>query len=132
MEQPVGRVSWTSNGLVPHPLVTVRFHCNLLHGYLHFMIIGESLPYNYIYLMVNHKLEFDNCIIFNYPYLRTAVQCPSLSAPNNGNVTFTNNLAFGSLATYSCKEGYEVNGARIRICLSTGDWTSIAPTCPRE
>ncbi|XP_064397052.1 sushi, von Willebrand factor type A, EGF and pentraxin domain-containing protein 1-like isoform X2 [Halichondria panicea] len=57
------------------------------------------------------------------------VQCPSISAPDNGGLIFTNGFIFSSLARYSCEGGYDISGASIRICRSTGLWSAIAPTC---
>ncbi|XP_064397103.1 uncharacterized protein LOC135343974 isoform X2 [Halichondria panicea] len=36
---------------------------------------------------------------------------------------------FNSLARYSCEGGYDISGASVRICRSTGSWSAIAPTC---
>ncbi|XP_064397056.1 sushi, von Willebrand factor type A, EGF and pentraxin domain-containing protein 1-like isoform X3 [Halichondria panicea] len=58
-----------------------------------------------------------------------AVQCLSISAPDNGGLIFTNGFIFNSLARYSCEGGYDISGASIRICRSIGSWSAIAPTC---
>jgi hypothetical protein len=56
------------------------------------------------------------------------VTCPSLPHPANGVVLLTN-LTEGSLATYSCNEGFGLAGDRGRICQSDGMWSGEAATC---
>ena len=36
---------------------------------------------------------------------------------------------FMSTATYSCNNGYELNGSSTRTCSSDGMWTPAAPIC---
>ena len=38
-------------------------------------------------------------------------------------------LTVGSTATYSCNEGYNLNGVEERVCQSDGEWSDIAPVC---
>lgn len=35
----------------------------------------------------------------------------------------------GSLATYSCDEGFTISGSRTRICRPNGLWSGEQPTC---
>ena len=44
-----------------------------------------------------------------------------------GTVTLSG-LSVGSIATYTCNDGFFVNGAETRMCLGPG-WSSSAPTC---
>ena len=63
----------------------------------------------------------------------TVVTCPPLTNPDNGGVT-TSGATFASLATYTCTTGYILtpsNGG-FRVCGEDGEWTGVAPTCPRE
>ena len=39
---------------------------------------------------------------------------------------------FMSTATYSCDNGYELNGSSTRTCSSNGMWTPAAPICDRK
>eukprot|EP00051_Salpingoeca_urceolata_P017103 m.230791 g.230791 ORF g.230791 m.230791 type:complete len:2290 (-) comp18860_c1_seq4:608-7477(-) len=59
------------------------------------------------------------------------VECPSLSAPGNGNVNFAS-LVYQSVATYSCVTGYELVGTQQRTCQAAGTWTSSVPSCQRR
>ena len=59
--------------------------------------------------------------------------CPTLSNPANGQVT-VNTGTVGSVAIYACNYGYNLTGARMRMCVQegvTGQWTE-PPTCERE
>ncbi|XP_051576791.1 sushi, von Willebrand factor type A, EGF and pentraxin domain-containing protein 1 isoform X5 [Myxocyprinus asiaticus] len=55
-------------------------------------------------------------------------QCETPPSPEYGSVTVTSS-ALGSLAEYSCEEGYELNGQPIRQCISGRQWSIEAPYC---
>ena len=61
--------------------------------------------------------------------------CPTLSNPENGQV-MVNAHAVGSVATYTCNNGYTLTGASMRMCEEDngviGQWTLQPPTCPRK
>lgn len=50
--------------------------------------------------------------------------CPTLSAPSNGAV-----LNEGSMASYACDIGYQLNGKEVLVCGTNGVWSSPPPTC---
>ena len=59
--------------------------------------------------------------------------CEMLNDPVNGVVTFPSNLE-GSMATYTCNNGYELVGEGSRMCERNpstlfGVWSGIEPTC---
>ena len=58
-------------------------------------------------------------------------ECPELSHPENGMVTWTG-LAPGDTATYTCDEGFELNGAETRTCQGNETWSGVPPTCKRK
>ncbi|KAM4722851.1 E-selectin-like [Rhinophrynus dorsalis] len=58
-----------------------------------------------------------------------AVQCESLSAPENGQVECQNESNYKSQCSFTCKEGFALVGSSDVQCLSTGKWTSSSPTC---
>jgi CUB/sushi domain-containing protein len=58
----------------------------------------------------------------------TAIMCPTLPDPLNGNVLWTD-LSVNSLATYTCNGGFELIGSEIRTCLSDGAWNKEEPVC---
>ncbi len=58
--------------------------------------------------------------------------CPSLSlSVSNGKVIITSTLD-GGTASYSCNPRYEVDGAAVLTCQSSGSWSSQVPTCRRK
>ena len=59
----------------------------------------------------------------------TAVDCGTLTDPDNGSVNHTAGTTFGKTATYSCDTGYSLVGDSTRTCQATGNWSGSAPTC---
>lgn len=55
-------------------------------------------------------------------------RCAVLDAPSHGKVTVASRSP-GGVATYSCDEGYEINGSPMRTCRSTGTWSDTEPAC---
>ena len=54
--------------------------------------------------------------------------CGPLPPPDNGNVDVPITTV-GSVATYSCDNGFLVSGNSQRICQMDGFWSGSAPTC---
>jgi hypothetical protein len=65
---------------------------------------------------------------------KKTVSCPLLDRPENGErVKYTNMRKWPSLATYSCKSGYELDGGYSRReCGPDGQWKGEAPMCKEE
>ena len=59
----------------------------------------------------------------------TAVNCGTLTNPNNGQVSHTAGTTFGQTANYSCNTGYNLVGGHNRTCQATAVWSGNAPTC---
>ena len=55
-------------------------------------------------------------------------ECGDLGPPQDGRVDFSS-TAIGSIASYSCSEGYTLDGTATRICQPNGEWSSLAPDC---
>ena len=75
-------------------------------------------------------------IILNKAYVHnfspsTAVDCGSLTNPDNGQISHTGETTFGQAATYSCNADYNLVGSSTRTCQATGMWSGSAPTCHR-
>ena len=56
------------------------------------------------------------------------VDCGRLPPPTNGDIML-GETTFGSEALYSCEEGFELTGSRIRTCMADGQWSASEPTC---
>ncbi|KAK3516176.1 hypothetical protein QTP70_005677 [Hemibagrus guttatus] len=59
-----------------------------------------------------------------------AVQCPVLQTPQNGSVSCTDQtLSKGSVCSFSCSEGFNLEGASSTECTETGEWSTNIPSC---
>lgn len=56
------------------------------------------------------------------------VQCPTPIAPTNAEVIWSGH-SFGDSITYTCHEGYVLQGDRLRQCLPSGIWSGTEPVC---
>jgi len=58
------------------------------------------------------------------------VKCPSDSS-SVARVSYTGQEE-GDLALYSCDEGSDLVGSRVRECVGDGKWSGYSPTCRRK
>ena len=58
----------------------------------------------------------------------TRIACPNLENPENGRVTVTGS-SFQAQAQYECNDGFRLNGLDVLVCLISGQWSSLPPTC---
>ncbi|KAM4876293.1 sushi, von Willebrand factor type A, EGF and pentraxin domain-containing protein 1 [Thomomys bottae] len=56
------------------------------------------------------------------------IECPRPKEILNGKFSSTN-LHYGQIVTYSCDEGFQLEGSKALTCLETGDWDVAAPSC---
>ncbi|XP_074524307.1 E-selectin-like [Halichoeres trimaculatus] len=60
----------------------------------------------------------------------TAVRCPLLEAPENGQINCSNDgQVYNTQCSFTCDGGYSVYGHSLLICDRTGSWTGEKPTC---
>ena len=57
--------------------------------------------------------------------------CQNLPKPENGNVEVTSTVV-GTVATYSCNDGFKLVGNENRVCRPNGQWSGVAPSCQGE
>ena len=79
------------------------------------------------YMQCSTQTQWSNCLFLHPP----GITCPDLEDPSDGTVSVTGQFV-GSAATYSCNEGFQLQGAVLRICQITGEWSPQAPVCKRE
>ena len=63
--------------------------------------------------------------------LFTAVSCPHLERPDNGDVSYTSRTVCQSVASFSCDSGYQISGPSLLTCRADGTWSGRPPTCRR-
>ncbi|XP_078666467.1 polycystin family receptor for egg jelly-like isoform X3 [Branchiostoma floridae x Branchiostoma belcheri] len=59
-----------------------------------------------------------------------AVQCPARAAPANGAVSPTGAVSYPNSVTFTCNQGYVLNGTADTTCQTDGTWSNPVPTCP--
>ena len=65
--------------------------------------------------------------------LFSVIQCPELPVPENGRVTIIPpDRSIGSIATFQCNTGHQLQGPANTQCLRTKQWSSQPPTCQRK
>ncbi|XP_045061351.1 E-selectin-like isoform X2 [Coregonus clupeaformis] len=58
-----------------------------------------------------------------------AVSCPTLQQPQDGAITCGEDFTYGSSCSFSCSEGYLLQGATTVTCTSTAEWSEEIPHC---
>lgn len=61
--------------------------------------------------------------------LLTVISCEQLVSPLNGQVSVSGDNRPGSVATYSCNQGFDLEGSSVRTCGSDGSYSGQAPVC---
>ncbi|XP_019625813.1 PREDICTED: LOW QUALITY PROTEIN: sushi, von Willebrand factor type A, EGF and pentraxin domain-containing protein 1-like [Branchiostoma belcheri] len=60
----------------------------------------------------------------------TAISCPGLDAPLNGNKVGGN--SYGDTVTFSCTAGYQLTGSSTLTCQHDQQWNGTQPACTRK
>ena len=68
-----------------------------------------------------HDHTFD-CLLF------LVVTCGDPGTPSNGARQLANQN-FGTTVTFTCNEGYRLEGSRQRVCQSNGEWSNQVAEC---
>lgn len=60
----------------------------------------------------------------------TEIQCPALESPQDGRVICANpNLRVDSVCSFTCNEGFTLDGSLSATCTGSGEWNTGAPIC---
>ena len=78
-------------------------------------------------MALSYQLESTNLTYICFH--STVVDCTTLNATTNGQVSHLNGTTFGQTATYSCNTGYNLTGDSTRMCQADGMWSGSEPTC---
>ena len=68
-------------------------------------------------------------------YFPAVIDCGNLTAPEDGQVTFTPGVVMiletglDAVANYTCSDGYDLIGDEMRTCQVDGQWAGAEPTC---
>ena len=84
---------------------------------------GEAPICEGLYIATNIDTAFKGSL----NSIPTEILCPDLPNPLGGVVNLTSRT-IGSTVTYSCSEGFILNGSAERVCQENGTW-SITPFC---
>ena len=57
------------------------------------------------------------------------ITCEQLSNPVNGQVAVSGANVPGSIARYSCNQGFRLDGSATRVCSNDGRYSGVAPVC---
>ncbi|KAI8500845.1 hypothetical protein Bbelb_216630 [Branchiostoma belcheri] len=59
----------------------------------------------------------------------SSLQCPALLAPTNGILSPTVATSYQTVVTFTCNQGYLLDGASSATCQADGTWSNPVPTC---
>ncbi|WAQ97855.1 SVEP1-like protein [Mya arenaria] len=96
---------------------------------------GQTTTANYT-CVVGYSLKGSNIRVCQVdtswqPLAPTCAYCSNPGTPASGSVDLTTD-GVTSVVTYSCATGYTLKGAATRVCLTTGVWDGLTPTCECE
>ena len=101
------QLGWTWSGSAPACKGTLGPH-----------IVGDIAACSVMYRIVNDTQH-------------TAI-CPTLQTIRNGQIVYNylqRPIIEGTLATYSCNNGYQLTGVTASLCQANGMWSSSPPKC---
>lgn len=95
----------------------------------------DFLSFLRIWLMVHYRENLAFFVVHSdllCLYLfRTAKDCGTLAVPMNGSIT-GRETTFPNEVTFSCDEGFLLNGSTVRRCQADGSWSGTETSCEGE
>ena len=79
-----------------------------------------------------------NDVLYYLLNLLTVIDCDLLPLPSEGQVDYTPGVVtsletgLNATASYSCSEGYDLDGDAMRTCQANGQWDGAEPMCMCE
>ena len=77
--------------------------------------------------LTSQHAPWEGRILYTFAPLSIAL-CPDLTDPANGAVMMMGN-SVGDMATYTCNDGFELDGVMMVTCQSDGQWDNPPPIC---
>jgi len=65
----------------------------------------------------------------NFSSYHSVHHCPALDSPVNGELSCTLSFSYGSKCSFSCVEGFLLQGASEISCTKTAEWSHEPPHC---
>ncbi|KAI8488057.1 carbohydrate binding [Branchiostoma belcheri] len=62
----------------------------------------------------------------------TPIQCPTLTPPENGALSPEGANSYDDVVTFTCNQGYELEGASQLRCRANQTWSDPVPTCTQD
>ena len=94
-----------------------------LNLYLSILLLSGHGAFTFF---LGNNLECKGYYVFIF--CPTVVSCSQLAAPANGNIQVSA-TTYGGVATYSCRDGFQLSGSRTRTCQADGNWSGAQPSC---
>ncbi|KAG9328507.1 hypothetical protein JZ751_013492 [Albula glossodonta] len=88
-------------------------------------------------MTVNHAVKGDTACLEAvwgaHGWQKQAVHCPSLRAPQDGNMTCSAEspaeFPYGSTCTFTCADGFQLQGVSSVTCTESAEWSQDTPYC---
>lgn len=85
--------------------------------------MDPSLRITWLYISV---VYFDHG---DFLYIFLEQKCEEIFSPINGEMTCTVGMSTGSVCSFSCEDGFKLNGKDAVVCQNSLTWTFSAPVC---
>ena len=85
-----------------------------------------------LYRQTHADTHTDILVELHTKYFSSVVDCGLLGHPQYGRVNTDSGTTYNSMATYSCNEGYYLNGSASRTCMANGEWSQSTSSCIRK
>ena len=71
-------------------------------------------------------------VIGQHLFIISGLDCPTLTPPDNGELSPMGANSYNDEVTFTCNQNYELEGASSVKCQANGTWSDRIPTCTRE
>lgn len=117
--------------LITNKFVSSPLSTNMIRDYtLKVRVFNCCWNFFYLVSIASNRVSFRLlCHLTVFPFASFLTDCGTPNI-NTGTIVSVFSTTLGSIAEYSCAEGYEnFFGDEQRVCQSDGSWSGVAPTC---